>query len=174
MPAYSNYLNYSSPWQQPLMGQASFTPYPQQSYALPAFQSPQFMIQIDGEVGARAWQPQSALPPNTVIPLWDYDGVHVYFKSTDAYGRMNPIRKARVVFEDEQQTLPQGNSGAQADPSQAAPGVQADNYVTKEDVKTLKEELKDELREIIAQNLPHASGNQNGSNNSNNGRGNRG
>ena len=73
-----------------------------------------YMIQVDGEMAARAWQMPVNLMPGTVIPIWDVDGVHVYFKSVDGYGRLNPTRKARIVFEDETQPLPEGASGSTA------------------------------------------------------------
>lgn len=158
MPAYNYYPTYYNPgWApQPYMPQ-------QQSFAMPASQNPQYMIQVDGEIGAKAWQPQTSLAPNTVIPLWDFDGIHVYFKSTDAYGRMNPVRKAKVVFEDEVQNLPQGQSGAAENPQVAQTPVNTENFVTKDDLKS----LKDEIRQMFTQN-------QNGNNVSNNKGGNRG
>ena len=99
----------------------------------------QYMINVDGEGSARAWQPQVPVGPNTIIPLWDLDGQHVYFKSTDAYGRMNPIRKGRVVFEDEPQILPQNSpNGSQS----ASPTIDTSAFVTKNDLDALKQELK--------------------------------
>ena len=64
-------------------------------------QQPQYMINVGGENSAKAWQPSAPPQPNTIIPLFDSDGQHVYFKTFDAYGRMNPIRKGRIVFDDE-------------------------------------------------------------------------
>lgn len=148
MPAY-NYYNVPS-W-QPV--QPYPQPYPQQSFGISVPQAPQqFMINVDGEIGAKAWQPQTPLAPNSVIPLWDFDGIHVYFKSTDAYGRMNPMRKAKVVFEDEQKALPQGNSGAvnglNENANQNVSGAQSielpdmAKYVTKDDLESLKQDLR--------------------------------
>ena len=104
-----------------------------------------YMTSVDGEMAARAWQPPTPLPPNAVIPLWDLDGQHVYFKSTDAYGRMNPIRKGRVVFEDEQTNLPQGVSETATEPEQK-PVIDTSKFVTKEDFEGLRHELQDMLR----------------------------
>ena len=84
--AYGNYYN-----QLPTMQQM---PQIQQ-------QQPQYMINVDGENSAKSWQPTVIPQPNTIIPLFDSDGQHVYFKTYDAYGRMNPIRKGRIVFDDE-------------------------------------------------------------------------
>lgn len=90
-------------------------------------QAPQYMINVDGEVGAKAWQPPANLAPNTVIPLWDIDGKHVYFKSVDAYGRLNPMRKGTVIFEDEQAT-----EAVKTEP------VDLSSFVTKEEFNELK------------------------------------
>lgn len=106
-------------------------------------QGGQWMINVDGEVGAKAWQMPNNLPPNTVIPLFDLDGEHVYFRSVDAYGRMNPLRKGRVVFEDEPKALPNGQSG-NTEPITVDP----DKYATKEDFN----ELKNEIRELTRMN----------------------
>lgn len=116
----------------------------------------QYMINVDGEIGARAWQMPNDLLPNTVIPLWDVDGVHVYFRSVDAYGRLNPLRKGRVVFEDEPK-LPQGFSG------EAAAPVMPDmtGYATKEDMDELKKEIR-QMSQMI--NQMSGQNRQNGSN----------
>ena len=116
------------------------------SYAYPMQQAPvqqtnpavsnSFMTSVDGEMAARAWQPPTQIGPNTIIPLWDLDGQHVYFKSTDAYGRMNPIRKGRVVFDEESANLPEGVS---SEPDMS-------HYVTKEDFDALRNELRDFIR----------------------------
>ena len=142
MPAYYNQY----------AGQNYYGNYPYNTYANTAWgnsgaqipQGPQYMINVDGEVGARAWQMPNNLPPNTVIPLFDLDGQHIYFRSVDQYGRMNPLRKAHVVFEEETVNLPQGNSGASA--PQAAPA--SEEFVTKEDLKS----LKDEIRQMFSEN----------------------
>ena len=180
MAAYTNYPNYYNvpSWQPMQMGQASYAPYLQQPISMaPAPNQQQYMIQVDGEIGAKAWQPQSALMPNVVIPLWDYDGIHVYFKSTDAYGRMNPVRKAKVVFEDESQNLPQGQSG-NMNPGMSGAGenpqlqINPDQYVTKDDLN----ELKNEIRQMLSENhnMSGQQVNQNQSSGNQNGRGNRG
>ena len=142
---YTNpYINGNAMMQQPLMSGTSSTM--------------QYMINVDGEGSARAWQPAQPLGPNTIIPLWDLDGIHLYFKSTDAYGRMNPIRKARVVFEDDQQTLPQGQSGStnpqlQSPPenqSQPTPTIDMSQYVTKEDFESLRQDIHS-MRNMLSQ-----------------------
>lgn len=113
--------------------------------AMPAYQMPvssapatPYMIQADGEMAARAWQMPVNLAPGTVIPIWDVDGIHVYFKSVDAYGRLNPTRKARIVFEDEQQNLPEASANEQI-------SGKSENYVTKSDFDSFRNEVKQML-----------------------------
>ena len=108
---------------------------------------PQYMINVDGENSAKSWQPVSIPQPNTIIPLFDSDGQHVYFKTYDAYGRMNPIRKGRIVFDDEIQV------------SESTSELDLSGYVTKEDFEKLKEELLGQLANTQTKT------NQNGTNN---------
>lgn len=124
MNAYPIVYPYNQMMQQPVMQQA-----PQAQ--------PQYMINVDGENAAKTWQPNSVPQPNTIIPLFDSDGEHVYFKTYDAYGRMNPIRKGRIVFDDEIQI----NETPQA---QVLPDMS--NYVTKDDLNTLKETLLAQIK----------------------------
>lgn len=142
MPSYSNpYVNaypiYGSSYGQTVYPSYNVNPYNA------IVQAPQYMINVDGEIGAKAWQMPSNLAPNTVIPLWDIDGKHVYFKSVDAYGRLNQMRRGTVVFDDEQIS-----ETAKVDPI-----VQQDlsQYVTKQDLESFKNEL---LQEIKANNKP--------------------
>ena len=109
-------------------------------------QQPQYMINVDGENAAKAWQTMTPPQPNTIIPLFDTDGQHVYFKTYDAYGRMNPLRKGRIVFDDE---------------IQISETAQQPEYVTKQDLASIHneiEEIKKALQQSPKQN------NQNGSN----------
>ena len=97
-----------------------------------------WMISVDGEMAAKAWPTPQEMRPGDVIPLWDVDGMHVYFKSLDGYGRLNPTRKARVVFEDSQPSLPEGQSGTAQPNALQNP----DRYATKEDFEALKHEIR--------------------------------
>lgn len=130
----------SQSYYNPINGQPYDYNMQAQGYAAPTYQVLQqparipYMIQVDGEMAARAWQMPANLVPGTVIPIWDVDGIHVYFKSVDGYGRLNPTRKARIVFEDETQPLPEGASSSAA----AVPG----NYVTKSDFDSFRNEIK--------------------------------
>ena len=110
----------------------------------PQIQQPQYMINVDGENAAKSWQPISVPQPNTIIPLFDSDGQHVYFKTYDTYGRMNPLRKGRIVFDDEVQV------------NETPSELDMSGYVTKEDFEKLKEELLSQL------NNSQTKANQNG------------
>ena len=104
------------------------------------------MINVDGEVGAKSWQLSVTPQPNMIIPLFDIDGEHVYFRSYDAYGRMNPMRKGRIVFDDDNEVRASVSQAALPDMS---------SYATKEDLNAILKELQDLKRQ----------NNQNGNNN---------
>lgn len=145
MPNYYNPANfYPVTYQTPYTGNA-YGAVPQPMMSGGQSSTNQYMINVDGEGSARAWQPSMPVGPNTIIPLWDLDGQHVYFKSTDAYGRLNPIRKGRVIFEDEQM-LPQGQSGAGSPENQQAqpvmPSIDTSQFLTKHDLDQFKNEIK--------------------------------
>lgn len=142
LPSYPSYYNpYMSAYPTPTYApQVSTTYYNPPTTMMP--QQPQYMINIDGENSAKAWQPTVVPQPNTIIPLFDSDGEHVYFKTYDAYGRMNPLRKGRIVFDDEIHV------------SETAQAPDMSQYVTKEDFESLRKEI---------QNLKPQN-NQNGSN----------
>ena len=114
-----------------------------------ATQPLQYMTNVDGEAAAKSWQPPFTPQPNTIIPLFDLDGQHVYFKSYDGYGRMNPLRKGQIVFDSEPQA-----SG------EVAPVADVKPYATKEDIDGIRQEIQG-LNELLQnRNVP----NQNGSN----------
>lgn len=123
-------------------------PYMQQSASMAPVPT-NYMISVDGEQAARAWQMPAGVAPGTIIPLFDVDGVHVYFKSTNAYGQLNPLRKAKVVMEDEP-ALPAAGQSMEA-PQMPDMG----GFVTKDDLN----ELRKEIRGMLA-----PRNNQNGSN----------
>lgn len=132
------------PYYNAINGQSYGYAMPVQGYMAPTYQVPQqpaqtpYMIQVDGEMAARAWQMPANLMPGTVIPIWDVDGIHVYFKSVDGYGRLNPTRKARIVFEEEQQNLPEASGNDQI-------SGKTENYITKADFESFRNEVKQML-----------------------------
>ena len=131
------------PYYNPINSQSYGYAMPAQGYMAPTYQVPQqpaqtpYMIQVDGEMAARAWQMPANLMPGTVIPIWDVDGIHVYFKSVDGYGRLNPTRKARIVFEEEQ-NLPEASGNDQI-------SGKTENYITKADFESFRNEVKQML-----------------------------
>lgn len=107
-----------------------------------------YMIQVDGEMAAKAWQCPPDMKPGDVIPLWDADGMHVYFKSLDGYGRLNPTKKARIVFEDDAQALPENTSGAA--PRQE-PAMDPNQFVSKAEFDGLKNDIAG-IRQMLSGN----------------------
>lgn len=153
MPNYYNGYSYTAPY---LYNNTAWGNGGQNNlYGTAAPQATQYMINVDGEVGAKAWQMPNNLAPNTVIPLFDLDGEHIYFRSVDAYGRMNPLRKGRVVFDEETQNLPQGQS-RDSNPSSADPEFNR----MKDEISELKDEIR-QMRQAMQQN---SQLNQNGNN----------
>ena len=154
MPNYYTPFLYNNPTILPAPG----APYYVQSQA-PTIQPLNYWISVDGEMAARAWQMPPNLPPNTIIPLWDLDGQHVYFKSTDAYGRINPLKKGRVVFDDDVSNLSNGQS-ITAGESMASANNSSPvnlNFVTKEDFESLRHEIQDMIRSREVENKPTSS-----------------
>ena len=121
----------------------------------PVQQQPTYMINVDGENSAKSWQPVVIPQPNTIIPLFDSDGQHVYFKTYDAYGRMNPIRKGRIVFDDEIQVS--------ETPSDSVQAPDLSGYATKDDLNKIKEEIEEILHSHSDQLGSTTKTNQNGS-----------
>lgn len=134
-------------------GGSVYPSYNTNPYVMSTQQSPQYMINVDGEMSARAWQLPNNLPPNTIIPLFDLDGQHVYFKSIDSYGRLNPLRKGHIVFDDEPQ---------QSGSSEAITMPDMSNYVTKDDMESLRQEIRNLKSSFQPQQNKN---NQNGNNN---------
>lgn len=110
---------------------------------------PQYMINVDGENAAKSWQTINPPQPNTIIPLFDTDGQHVYFKTYDAYGRMNPLRKGRIVFDDEIQM------------SETAQMNTTPTYATREDLDKIYNDIN-ELKQMMQSS--QRQNNQNGNN----------
>lgn len=133
-----------------------YAPAPMQA-APPVTGRNNYMIQVDGEMAAKAWQCPPEMKPGDVIPLWDADGVHVYFKSLDGYGRLNPTRKARIIFEDETQALPENASGAA--PRQES-AMDPNQYVSKAEFDGLKSDIAS-IRQMLSGNRQNGRNPQN-------------
>ena len=148
-----------------VMGGTSFAPYAQQPMSYnnaaipvqqPAANNNSGMIWVDGEVGAKAYQiPAGVTGP---VALWDTNDQVIYLKSVNQFGMPNPLQKIKYQME-ETPLLQPGQNNTNVSSSEGNGNA---NYVTKEDLAT----LKNELREMIRQTQ---TSNQNGSNSQQNG-----
>ena len=105
---------------------------------------------VEGEVGAKAYQMPPGLPANQPVPLWDSTDTVIYLKSWSPMGIPNPMQKLRYEMPETQQTqmLQSGSSAPASD------------YVTKDDLKALREEIQN-----MKDSLMNSRRNQNGNNN---------
>ena len=111
---------------------------PQQSFA-PAAPMQSNVIGVDGEVGAKAFQiPSGATGP---IALWDTNDNVIYMRTFNSAGMPNPLKKLRYVEEEPVQNLPAQSGGM--DPNQ---------YVTKDEFASLREEIRQMSQTINRQN----------------------
>lgn len=101
----------------------------------PQYQQPQYtqnnLIWVQGEAGAKSYH----VAPNTTIPLWDSEKQTIYLKSADASGM--PSMKVLDYEIRERET------------SQKPLAEPVVDYATKEDLETVKKEIRDELSKIM-------------------------
>lgn len=125
------YYNPTNPIAQPQM--------PYQSYA-PQQPSPYGIQWVDGEVGAKAYQMPAGIAPGTPVALWDTNDQVIYLKSMNQMGMPNPIQKIHYTMDDNQlKQLPAQNSMSGA-------AEQNSKYVTKEDLESFRDEIKEMLK----------------------------
>ena len=136
---YPYSMNYNA-YQQP---QQQYTAQPNMSYQ--AQQQPVGIIWVDGEVGAKAYQLPVNWPVNAPMPLWDTNDTVIYLKSINQMGMPNPLQKIHYTMEEAKPSPMLGQS-AQAQP--ALP--EHTDYVTKDDLEHLKDELKEAMTELKA------------------------
>ena len=132
---YQNPWNYSGSWQQT---------YPQYTQNVQTQQNTQTanihgIIWVDGEVGAKAYQLPNGWPANTPIALWDTNDTVIYLKSVNPMGMPNPLQKAKYKLEDYQQT------GKRMDEQEPVPVHDMSDYVKKEDLERMKQDLMDTI-----------------------------
>lgn len=161
--SYANQMGYGAmPVQQPQM-------MPQQSMSSAPQQAIEPMKWVEGEIGAKAQQMPSGLPANTPIPLWDSTDTVIYLKSWGPMGIPNPMQKLHYTIEDQGNHLLSGAvNGNEQDQTAQHQQPDMSNYVTKDDLNQIREELKNALNTASFQNNQH-NGNQNGSSGNNNG-----
>lgn len=141
-PAYSPYPAYPSNSYQQQYSQAGMqqAQYPQMSQGLPS-QQPVGIVWVDGEVGAKAYQLPTGWPVNAPMPLWDTNDTIIYLKSTNQMGMPNPIQKVRYTMDEQARSAPAMQSSQAALPSGAG-GQDMTQYVRRDELETMKEELK--------------------------------
>lgn len=91
------------------------------------------IIWVQGEAGAKSY----LVAPNTTVQLWDSERQTIYLKSADASG-MPSIKTLDYTVREMPQNAPQGvehNEGI--------------DYATKEDLKALKGEIIDMVKEEL-------------------------
>lgn len=102
---------------------------------------------VDGEVGAKAYQvPAGMTKP---VALWDTNDTVIYLKSVNQYGIPNPIQKIHYRME-EMTPKYTGQDQARLDSGDAQPETRHDmtEYVRKDELDAMKEELKEAIRSM--------------------------
>lgn len=146
MPNYP--VPYQNNWGYNNVGQQMYPQY-QQTYAQQPVQqtmqnqSGMGIKWVDGEVGAKAFQMPAGWPPNQPIDLWDTNDTVIYLKSINPMGMPNPLQKAR--YELEGMKTGEKASGYSGD---AEPKTDMSQFVKKEDLDRMKQELIDTIGQM--------------------------
>lgn len=143
-PTYSNYPAYPTNSYQQQYSQAYQPQYsmPQSNASYAAQQQPVGIVWVDGEVGAKAYQLPAGWPVNAPMPLWDTNDTIIYLKSTNQMGMPNPIQKVRYTMEEAPRMSPAMSSQAALPAGEVQPMPDMSEYVKKDDLERMKEELK--------------------------------
>lgn len=114
---------------------------PVQSYGIPVKGAIEW---VDGEVGARAVQmPQGVTVP---VALWDTNEPVIYVRSMNQMGMPNPMKKIRYTVEED---APQrSNDMARLTSGETEPKHDMSEYVRKDELAVMKDELLKSIREI--------------------------
>ena len=152
---YGNYYPTLQTTATPMM--QSYSSQPMQNQSGPG------IIWVDGEVGAKAFQMPAGLPAGVPIPLWDTNDTVIYLKSINQMGMPNPLQKLHYTMEEQQNPnpLPSGGNVSGAPASAGMSGHDDSKYATKDDI----ESIRNEIREMLKPNGYH--GNQSGISNKN-------
>lgn len=153
----ANYpVPYQNNWGYSGIGQQMYPQFQQQQTQIPQVQQTQQsggLIWVDGEVGAKAYQMPQGLPANQPIALWDTNDTIIYLKSVNPMGMPNPIQKAHYTLEEYRGTGP-AKSGAM-EPDHTSDMTQ---YVRKDDMDRMKQELMDAIDNISTTGAKHTKG----------------
>ena len=153
----ANYLpaNYGQNWGYGGVGQQMYPNYqsmaaqPQMSYAQPAqMANTQGINWVDGEVGAKAYQMPTGWPVNTPIPLWDTNDTIIYLKSTNQLGMPNPLQKIHYKMEENTPKYMGQSQAMLASGEPAAPARDMSEYVRKDELDRMKQELMESINGI--------------------------
>lgn len=156
-PTYNAYQPYPTNSYQQQYSQAYQPQYtmPQNNTSYAAQQQPVGIVWVDGEVGAKAYQLPSIWPVNAPMPLWDTNDTIIYLKSTNQMGMPNPIQKVRYTMEEAPKMAPAMSSQAALPAGDSQPMPDMSEYVKKDDLERMKEELK----AVMTQETKGAKGN---------------
>ena len=161
-PSYNSYQTYPINSYQQQYSQAYQQPY--QPTAM-SYSQPQQRVGIewvDGEVGAKAFQLPAGWPANAPMPLWDTNDTVIYLKSINQMGMPNPLQKVRYTMEEQpkmsaamssQAALPSGDMSQQ---NQPIPDMS--EYVRKDELNQMKEELKAAITSVGTNNATETKG----------------
>ena len=159
--SYANQMGYNNmPAQQVV---------PQQSMAV---QPPQIkaMEWVEGEVGAKAFQMPQGWPANQPIVLWDSTDTVIWLKSWGPMGIPNPMQKLKYIMPDQQsQALLQAGQNMSGAQESTASQIDTSNFATKDDIASLREEVRQMAQRNVSRNMAqdrnnyNTSANQNGS-----------
>lgn len=151
-PAYNAYGAYpANSYQQQYsqaMQNAAYSPQNTSNY----MQQPVGIVWVDGEVGAKAYQLPPGWPVNAPMPLWDTNDTIIYLKSTNQMGMPNPIQKVRYVMEEPPKAS-QAMAG-QSRLSQAEGNQDMSQYVKRDELEQMKEELKEAIKGVKSNGKP--------------------
>ena len=149
-PAYGAYPSYPANSYQQQYSQAMAQPQynmPQGNTSYAAQQQPVGIVWVDGEIGAKAYQLPPNWPVNAPMPLWDTNDTIIYLKSTNQMGMPNPIQKVRYTMEEAHRMAPAMSGQAALPAGDAQPAPDMSEYVKKDDLERMKEELKAAMTE---------------------------
>ena len=173
MPQYYNPYTFYPSYQQPVYSGgysgAAYTVMPQQPVQN-MMDTELVMKWVDGEVAAKAFNRPQGWPENRPIPLWDSTDTVIWLKSWGPMGIPNPMQKLKYIMPDQQSQAflqaGQNMSGAQ---ESTASQIDTSNFATKDDIASLREEVRQMAQRNVSRNMTqdrnnyNASANQNGS-----------
>lgn len=113
----------------------AYNPYYYQPYTPQQPQTPNGLIWVSGEAGAKAY----LVAPNMTVPLWDSENQTIYLKSADASG-MPSMKILDYTIRTQESPLK---------PLQGTETPQGIDYATKDDLKALRGEIMDMVKEEL-------------------------